>query len=349
MSAVRLLPPDRPAGAVPLPLLREIGDLKRIRCAGREGSIATRLFRDAWAALAGGETADEVAWRITARALCATRLADLDGSSLRALGLSAEEAAAVLRRGLADAGGALDRAALERLDGIVPSCVSSLEVPPEGSPRDAGRGGPLRFAQDGAPARDEPPPPESAPRGGFPPRLPAFVDALEAQPRAGVTCPGRGRIVLQPAESHAEHCLAVAVYGVLLAGPDGAAAGTVFLAGLAHHLHNAAMPDAGFTGEMLLGPHLDAVMRRATDAALAGLDAPLRREVERARRILPDAATPEGRAFHAADVLDRVLEIEQHLAASRLTMAEVLGPMALVHDGPVKPFHDAVLAAYGLP
>ena len=29
-------------------------------------------------------------------------------------------------------------------------------------------------------------------------------------------------------------------------------------------------------------------------------------------------------------------------------MEEVLGPMALVHDGPVKPFHDRTLAAMGL-
>ena len=48
-------------------------------------------------------------------------------------------------------------------------------------------------------------------------------------------------------------------------------------------------------------------------------------------------------------MIDRVLEIDQHLAAARVTMADVLGPMALVHDGPVKPFHDRVLAEMGLP
>jgi hypothetical protein len=101
--------------------------------------------------------------------------------------------------------------------------------------------------------------------------VPAFVDALEAQPRAGITCPGRPRIVLQPPENHAEHCLTVAVYGVLLAPAYRADAPTVFLAGLAHHLHNAAMPDSGFTGEMLLGPHLEPAIRRATETALAEL------------------------------------------------------------------------------
>jgi 5'-deoxynucleotidase YfbR-like HD superfamily hydrolase len=178
--------------------------------------------------------------------------------------------------------------------------------------------------------------------------VPAFVDALDAQPRAGITCPGRPRIVLQPPENHAEHCLTVAVYGVLLAPAYGADAPTVFLAGLAHHLHNAAMPDSGFTGEMLLGAHLEPVMQRATCTALDEIAEPLRSEVERARAILPDAGTPEGRAFHAADVLDRVLEIEQHLVAPSLTMDRVLGEMALVHDGPVKPFHDRVLAEMGL-
>ncbi len=140
----------------------------------------------------------------------------------------------------------------------------------------------------------------------------------------------------------------VAVYGVALSPFYGADPETVFLAGLAHHLHNAAMPDSGFTGEMLLGSHLGPVMERATAAALAELPAGLRARVEEARRVLPDAETPEGRAFHAADVADRVLQIGQHLAAASLTMDVVLGDMELVHDGPVKAFHDAVLADMGL-
>jgi 5'-deoxynucleotidase YfbR-like HD superfamily hydrolase len=178
---------------------------------------------------------------------------------------------------------------------------------------------------------------------------PPFVDALSRQPRAGVTCPGRPRIVLEPPENHAEHCLVVAVYGVLLAPAYGADPVTVFLAGLAHHLHNAAMPDSGFTGEMLLGAHLEPVMARAAAMVLAELPAALRETVERARAVLPDAATPEGRAFHAADVADRVLQIAQHLKAATLTMDVVLGDMELVHDGPVKGFHDDVLRELGLP
>ena len=58
--------------------------------------------------------------------------------------------------------------------------------------------------------------------------------------------------------------------------------------------------------------------------------------------------SPEGRAFHAADVIDRVLEIEQHLAAEHATMDLVLRDYELVHAGPVKVFHDAVLREVGL-
>ncbi len=178
---------------------------------------------------------------------------------------------------------------------------------------------------------------------------PSFVASLEAQPRAGVTCPGKPRTVLEPPENHAEHSFVVALYGVVLSPVYGADPTTVFLAGLAHHLHNAMMPDAGFTGEMLLGAHLDRVAERATRQALDQLEPGLRTRIEAARTILPDAETPEGQAFHAADVIDRVLQIAQHLQAASLTMDQVLGEMALVHDGPVKPFHDGVLREMGLP
>ena len=178
--------------------------------------------------------------------------------------------------------------------------------------------------------------------------LPGFVSRLAEQPRAGATCPDRPRIVLEPPESHAEHCLMVAVYGVVLAPTYGADEGTVFLASLAHHLHNALLPDSGFTGEMLLGEALEPAFAEATAQALAELDAPLRGAVEEARRILPDAESPEGRAFHAADTLDRVLQIEQYLRAASTSMDFVLRDMALVHEGPVKRFQDGVLAEMGL-
>ncbi len=289
-------------------LFGEIGDLKRVRSAGRAGSIATRLFRAAWSELTAGAPAAEVARRIAAQALAAARLGDLDRPLLLDAGLSPAEVNVVLCRGVAEITGPVGEPLRSAL-------IAAIAVPPPSRPGE----------------------------------IPRFVPVLEDQPRAGVTCPGRPRIALEPAESHAEHCLVVAVYGVILAPRYGADPASVFLAGLAHHLHNAGMPDAGFTGEMLLGDHLGAVMRHFTDRALATLDPVLRRQTEAARTCLGDADTPEGRAFHAADVIDRVLETAQHLRAASLTMDTVLGEMALVHDGPVKPFHDRVLAEFGLP
>ena len=136
--------------------------------------------------------------------------------------------------------------------------------------------------------------------------------------------------------------------GVLLAPRYGADPATVFLAGLSHHLHNALMPDSGFTGEMLLEPHLERVCAEATSRALDELPDGLRREVIAARKILPDASTPDGRAFHAADVIDRVLQLGQHLRAASIDLPMLLDDWQLVHAGPVKPFHDAVLAEMGL-
>lgn len=288
-----------------LPLLRELGDLKRIHSADAPGSIAERLFHRGWAALASGEEAGVVMRRTTAAALAAARLGDLDRGKLSQLSLDADEVKAVLTRGFDEV---------------------TAEVDP--SVRDL-----LRPAlADGAP---DPGP------------TPAFVDQLARQPRAGVTCPGRPRLILQPAENHAEHCLMVAIYGVVLSAAYGADPTEVFLAGMAHHLHNAAMPDAGFSGEVLLGDALDRVIARARDAGLAQLDGPIRERVATALAPIADDTTPEARAFHAADVIDRVLEIEQH-ARAVVNMDAVLGDYELVHAGPVKAFHDRVLGEVGL-
>ncbi len=289
------------------PLLGEIGDLKRIRSAGRDGSVARRGFRRAWAALVAGEDPGRVMRTTVAAALAAARLGDLDGPKLLELGLERDAALAVLRRAFDAVTDAVEPRLAVELRGGLRVETTELAVPP------------------------------------------AFVGALEMQPRAGATCPGKPRLVLEPPEDHAEHCWAVAVFGVLLSPHYGADPATVFLAALAHHLHNAVMPDSGFTGEMLLEEHLDAVVRHATDLALAELDPPLRDRVHWARAILPDADSPEGCAFHAADVADRVTQLAQHLRAASTTMTHVLDELGLVHDGPVKPFHDRVLADLNLP
>jgi hypothetical protein len=299
-----------------------------------------------------GADASAVMEATTAACLAAARLGDLDGPTLRMLGLTFDESTAVLERALEEVGQSIsipphaevraERASKHAAGHHSPSGSSGapFEAPLRGAPQDEGEPGIAALLTRLRPAlarelpTSEPPP---------------FVDALARQPRAGVTCPGKPRIMLEPPENHAEHCLMVAVYGVILAPAYDADPETVFLAGLAHHLHNAAMPDSGFTGEMLLGAHLEPVMARATARALAELPRDLAARVERARAILPDADTREGRAFHAADVADRVLQIAQHLNAASLTMGVVLDDMELVHDGPVKAFHDRVLAELELP
>lgn len=290
-----------------LPLCRALGDLKRIRSAGRRGSIAERLFATAWARIAAGEAPGAVARGTVRAALIATRLGDLDAGTLGQAGIPLAEIGRIQDAALTQATAPLDMATRAWL---------------------AGGAGPELAVTTTS--------------------LPGFVASLAAQPRAGATHPEHGRLVLEPPESHAEHCLLVAAIGALLAPSWDADAATVFLAGLAHHLHNALLPDSGFAGELLLGEWLQPTFARAKALALAELGALPRDRVAAALRIIPDAGTPEGRAFHAADTLDRVLQVEHHLRAAGTTMDVVLRQMELVHAGPTKAFQDAVLVRFGL-
>ena len=175
-----------------------------------------------------------------------------------------------------------------------------------------------------------------------------LLDLLADAPRAGATKPGSARLILTPEESHADHCYLVAVYAVLLAPLYEADAAIVFLAGMSHHFHNAFLPDAGFTGEELLGGHLEPIMAEFTGRVLDELPGTLRDRVEDARRCLADAATPEGKAFHAADVLDRVLQMRHFDRAAAFTAKQALVDLDLVHPGPVRGFHLEVLRGAGL-
>lgn len=178
---------------------------------------------------------------------------------------------------------------------------------------------------------------------------PEFAEALIRQPRAGATCPGKPRIVLEPPEGHGDHCMAVAVLAVILSPRYEADPAAAFLAGMAHHLHNARLPDSGFAGEMLLGDHLGPVMRRLFDRELATLPAPLSEAAAAALAAIPDASTAVGRAFHAADVIDRVLQMRHYDQVARFTVDQALDDMDLVHAGPTQSFHQAVLRDAGLP
>ena len=284
----------------------ELNDLKRVCSAGRSGSIATRMFGEAWAAFVAGTSAANVAGWITGRALAAARLGDIDLAVLADAGVPAADARAILLGAAEAAGGA----AMAPLRAMIEADNTRHFL------------------------------------GNV--TCPDFVLALAKQPRAGITCPGKPRILLEPPENHADHCLMVAVYGVVLSPVYGADPGKVFLAALSHHFHNAGMPDSGFTGEMLLGRHLETLMVHHTEACLAQLAPDLRGAVVAARSILPNADTAEGRAFHAADVLDRVLQLNQYTQAAALTPERMLGEMELVHAGPVKGFQDDVLRQAGL-
>lgn len=178
---------------------------------------------------------------------------------------------------------------------------------------------------------------------------PAFAEALIRQPRAGATCPGKPRIVLEPPEGHGDHCMVVAALAVILSPRYGADPVAAFLAGMAHHLHNALLPDSGFAGEMLLGDHLGPLMRRLFARELATLPAPLSEATGAALAAIPDASTAVGRAFHAADVIDRVLQMRHYDQVARFTVDQALDDMDLVHAGPTQSFHQAVLREAGLP
>jgi 5'-deoxynucleotidase YfbR-like HD superfamily hydrolase len=291
-------------------VLREIGDLKRVRVAHADGSVAQRSFARAWAALVAGDEPGRVAARECAAACAGARLAGVDADVLLRAGLGGDEVLEVLGRALDEVAGPLPAAARDRARAALPELLVG------------------------------------GPDGPVPAFVPAFVTALARQPRAGATAPGLPRVIVEPPEDHAEHCWAVAVYGALLV--EDADPGDVFLLGLAHHLHNAALPDAGFAGEVLLGAHLEPVLARLTDRELDTLPADLARRTRSLLALRADADTPVGRAFHAADVLDRVLQVHHHARAAGFTAAQALDDLDLVHDGPVVGYHREVLAAAGL-
>ena len=291
-------------------LASDLADLKRIRDARSTDSLATRAFRAAWTSLCAGQDIGVVADQVTADALAATRLGAIDRAVLQQSG--ATDPRAILQRGYDSASTSLPGATRARLRNHV-----------------------AQSASDSWPAR--------AVAG-----LPPSVEALGCQPRAGATCPGKPRIILEPAESHADHCLSVAVIGVTVTELYGADPAVVFLAGLVHHLHNAVLPDSGFAGEIMLGDELAPVMQNLFAREIATLPAHLAAPVRHALDVIVDAETPEGRAFHAADVIDRVLQMQYYERVASFRARHALEDLNLVHEGPVQSFHHDVLAEAGL-
>ncbi len=178
-------------------------------------------------------------------------------------------------------------------------------------------------------------------------RLPSFVQRLVAQPRAGATHPTQPRLILEPAESHGDHCGMTGVYGVLLADHLDADAATVFLIGLAHHLFNASLPDIGFAGDRLLAQFdlAEPVTTAAFEKAYRQIADPLQSKVRAALAHTKRTDTPEARVFHAADVLDRTLEMAWHAESAGFELSDAIGRMNIVHEAPEQAWQRQVLEA----
>ena len=296
-------------------LLGQLQDLKRLQPAHLPYSVATELFREAWLRIVRGEPEMNVALRTTTIALLGVLFPGVDSRFFTVAGLNEKEITLVLQQ-------ALDRVAGETVDSITYDRLAAYL--------------PVLAQEYGKPPSDIHAP------------LPEPLVVLCKQPRAGATHPELPRLVLSPPEMHSDHCLMAAVYAVLLAEDYGADAGTSFLGALAHHLHNAYLPDCGYAGEICLGAHLDAVISRCRQAALVHFPAHLRPRIVDALAHHEQIRTPEGKAISAGDVLDRVIDIKWRTRAAAVTDQDILGELDLVHPGPLKDFQTALLSATGL-
>lgn len=180
------------------------------------------------------------------------------------------------------------------------------------------------------------------------PKNPEWVARLAASPRAGATCPGKPRIALEPAEMHSDHCLMVAAYGFLLADAFGANREDAWLIGLCHHFHNAYLPDAGFTGEVLLGSHLDRVIQTLRQRVLGTVSENYQARVSRLLDEISDAQSPLAKTFHAADTIDRVVQMEHFERSANFRVSTALEEFNLVHDGAAQEFQHALLRSIGM-
>jgi 5'-deoxynucleotidase YfbR-like HD superfamily hydrolase len=172
---------------------------------------------------------------------------------------------------------------------------------------------------------------------------PSFVEKLARQPRSGATKLNAPKLIFDAPENHAEHCITVAVFGVLLAPIFNADIATVFLTALAHHFHNADLPDSGFAGEEMLGAYLPKVFNNLREKCLLELPEHLRDTVRKTFALTENAESAESKAFHAADVLDRVLQMRHHAEAAAFTLEYAMNEMELVHAGAIQAFHYDIL------
>lgn len=175
-----------------------------------------------------------------------------------------------------------------------------------------------------------------------------WITYLAESPRAGATCPGKPRIALEPAEMHSEHCMLVATYAYLLADIFGANRDDVWLISLCHHLHNAYLPDSGFTGEVLLDKHLQHIINTQRHRVLETFSENYRTRVNQLFIDMDDLDSPLAQAFTAADTIDRVIQMEHYERAANFKVKQALEDFNLVHEGAAQKFQHALLNSIGI-
>ena len=299
-------------------LLVEIEDLKRQQPAHYSQSIASALFVESWQRLLSGEEVEWVAITITAKAIIAVLLPGCDARFVREAGLERSAVVEIYQKALCTSTHErLDNPLYKRLSASIPSLADAYFEETPGN----------KLSDDDFQ------------------RQAWFVDVLCRQPRAGATKPGQPRMLLVPPEMHSDHCLTTAVFAVLLSPVFGAPPGLPFLTGLSHHLHNAVLPDCGFGGEVLLDKWLPTIIEQARNKALAPLKSSLAERVREAIGTHENLQLAEGRAASAADVLDRVLDVQWRTRTANVRDEDILEELELVHEGPIKQFQTEILSA----
>ncbi|MDQ2746695.1 MAG: HD domain-containing protein [Acidobacteriota bacterium] len=289
-----------------IPLLREIANLKRIRAAQTNGqSFAARLFERAWTEISSG------------------------GAEIRQVALQTSKNALIAANL-----GAIDAEVLRaaELDESEIGLILNRAFNSVASPVDADLLAEMNEIS-------------AAKSGEKSLAAPHFVELLSRQPRSGATKVGAPKLIFDQPENHAEHSIIVGIYGVLLAPLFGADLETVFLAALTHHFHNAYLPDSGFAGEESLGEFLPRIFDVFRRLCLAEVPENIHEKIRNALKVIETADAPEAKAFHAADVFDRVLQMRHHAEANEFTLKYALEEAELVHAGAIQEFHYEVLRA----
>ncbi|HEA28725.1 MAG TPA: hypothetical protein ENH91_01800 [Leeuwenhoekiella sp.] len=300
-------------------LLPQLQDLKRQQPAHYTKSIASSLFIESWKRLFYGQHPEKIALKITTKALLALILPGCDAFFFKTAKIAPKSAENILKSAFFEHNkSALATELYQQLYAEIPALIAEF----------------YDNDWDRKPSEFE--------------EKYGFVNALCKQPRAGATKPGVPRLLLVPPEMHADHCLITAVYAVLLSPGFEAKVGLPFLTGLAHHLHNAVLPDCGFAGEIALGNHLQPIIENSRIEALEGVDKNMKKRIVQAITNHENLNNAEGRSSSAADVLDRVLDIKWRVRAASVTEKDVLDDLELVHDGPIKSFQTKVLRNAGL-